>query len=75
MHAVQAELGGRGGVPRGAPAGDPATDLDEALARVGRACPSPRGLVLPKIMDWNEEAGRFTYDEGYAKKRPDWTYE
>jgi NADH-quinone oxidoreductase subunit F len=88
--------------------GDPAADLDEALARArgstdgqkcalptgtsllmqslfltfeeefrshaGRECPSPRGLVLPKIVDWNEEAGRFEYDEGYARKRPDWTY-
>jgi len=88
--------------------GDPAADLDEALARArgatdgqkcalptgtsllmqslfltfeeefrshaGRKCPSPRGLVLPKIVDWDEDAGRFTYDEGYARKRPDWTY-
>jgi len=88
--------------------GDPAADLDEALARArgstdgqkcalptgtsllmqslfltfeeefrshaGRACPSPRGLVLPKIVDWDEDAGAFTYDEGYARKRPDWTY-
>jgi NADH-quinone oxidoreductase subunit F len=38
------------------------------------ACPSPRGLVLPKITGWDEHAGRFTYDEGYARKRPDWTY-
>jgi hypothetical protein len=30
--------------------------------------------VLPKITDWDEKAGRFTYDAGYAKKRPDWTY-
>ncbi|MGH2655073.1 MAG: NADH-ubiquinone oxidoreductase-F iron-sulfur binding region domain-containing protein, partial [Actinomycetota bacterium] len=88
--------------------GDPAADLDEALARArgatdgqkcalptgtsllmqslfltfeeefrshaGRECPSPRGLVLPKIVDWDEDAGRFTYDEAYARKRPDWTY-
>jgi len=88
--------------------GDPAADLDEALARArgatdgqkcalptgtsllmqslfltfeeefrshaGRECPSPRGLVLPKIVDWDEDAGRFTYDESYARKRPDWTY-
>jgi len=88
--------------------GDPAADLDEALARArgstdgqkcalptgtsllmqslfltfeeefrshaGRECPSPRGLALPKIVDWDEEAGRFEYDELYARKRPDWTY-
>ena len=88
--------------------GDPAADLNEALARArgatdgqkcalptgtsllmqslfltfeeefrshaGRECPSPRGLVLPKIVDWDEEGGRFQYDERYARKRPDWTY-
>jgi hypothetical protein len=30
--------------------------------------------MLPKIVDWDEDAGRFEYDESYAKKRPDWTY-
>jgi hypothetical protein len=34
----------------------------------------PRALLLPKMMDWDEDAGAFTYDEGYARKRPDWTY-
>jgi NADH-quinone oxidoreductase subunit F len=46
----------------------------EFRAHAEGACPSPRGLVLPKITDWDEQAGRFTYDERYAKKRPDWTY-
>jgi NADH-quinone oxidoreductase subunit F len=46
----------------------------EFRAHADSACPSPRGLVLPKITDWDEQAGRFTYDERYAKKRPDWTY-
>jgi NADH-quinone oxidoreductase subunit F len=46
----------------------------EFREHAGRACPSPRGLVLPKIVDWDEEAGRFSYDEAYARKRPDWTY-
>ncbi len=48
--------------------------VEEFRAHAGRACPSPRGLVLPKIVDWNEAAGRFQYEEGYARKRPDWTY-
>ncbi|MGH2662784.1 MAG: NADH-ubiquinone oxidoreductase-F iron-sulfur binding region domain-containing protein [Actinomycetota bacterium] len=39
-----------------------------------RRCPSPRDLVLPKIVDWDENAGRFTCDQDYARKRPDWTY-
>jgi NADH-quinone oxidoreductase subunit F len=47
---------------------------EEFRAHAGRACPSPRGLMLPKIVDWDEEAGRFAYDADYARKRPDWTY-
>jgi NADH-quinone oxidoreductase subunit F len=47
---------------------------DEFRAHAGRECPSPRGLMLPKLLDWDEDASRFTYDEGYARKRPDWTY-
>ena len=46
----------------------------EFRGHAGRACPSPRGLVLPKIADWDEDAGTFGYDEDYARKRPDWTY-
>jgi NADH-quinone oxidoreductase subunit F len=46
----------------------------EFREHAGRSCPSPRDLVLPKIVDWDEEAGRFTYDADYARKRPDWTY-
>ncbi|HWC32383.1 MAG TPA: NADH-ubiquinone oxidoreductase-F iron-sulfur binding region domain-containing protein [Actinomycetota bacterium] len=47
---------------------------DEFRAHRGRACPSPRALVLPKIVDLDEEQGRFRYDERYGAKRPDWTY-
>jgi NADH-quinone oxidoreductase subunit F len=47
---------------------------EEFRAHAGRPCPSPRELVLPKIVDWDEEAGRFSYDEDYVRKRPDWTY-
>jgi NADH-quinone oxidoreductase subunit F len=47
---------------------------DEFRAHAGRTCPSARGLVLPKLVDWDQDAGRFTYDQGYARKRPDWTY-
>ena len=46
----------------------------EFREHAGRPCPSPRDLVLPKIVDWDEEAGRFSYDQSYARKRPDWTY-
>ncbi len=47
---------------------------EEFRTHAGRKCPSPRGLVLPKVVDWDEDVGRFTYDEGYARKHPDWTY-
>ncbi|HEX2030048.1 MAG TPA: NADH-ubiquinone oxidoreductase-F iron-sulfur binding region domain-containing protein [Actinomycetota bacterium] len=47
---------------------------EEFRGHRGRECPSPRGLVVPKIVDWDESAGRFIYDEAYVRKRPDWTY-
>jgi NADH-quinone oxidoreductase subunit F len=47
---------------------------DEFRQHAGRPCPSPRDLVLPKIVDWDEDLGRFAYDPDYARKRPDWTY-
>lgn len=46
----------------------------EFRKHAGRACLSPRGPVPPKIVDRDAEAGRFSYDEAYARKRPDWTY-
>jgi NADH-quinone oxidoreductase subunit F len=50
------------------------TFTQEFREHAGKACPSPRKLVLPKIVDWDEGAGRFAYDERYARKRADWTY-
>jgi hypothetical protein len=29
---------------------------------------------VPKIVDYDEEAGRFCFDERYRQKQPDWTY-
>lgn len=40
----------------------------------GKSCPSPRQLLLPKILEYDEGAGRFAYDADYAGKSPDWTY-
>ena len=37
------------------------------------ACPRPRRLPIPKLLDLAD--GRATYDESYWRKRPDWTYE
>ncbi len=47
-------------------------EFDEHV-RAG-ACPRPRELVFPKIMDYDEEAGRFVYDSRYRFKTPNWTY-
>jgi NADH:ubiquinone oxidoreductase subunit F (NADH-binding) len=46
----------------------------EFTEHLGRTCPRPRDLPVPKIADWDESAGTFTYDQRYRAKRPDWTY-
>jgi NADH-quinone oxidoreductase subunit F len=47
----------------------------EFEAHVARPCGRHRdGLLLPKIVDFDEDAGRFRYDDRYALKQPDWTY-
>jgi NADH-quinone oxidoreductase subunit F len=48
----------------------------EFEAHEQRPCDRRRDdLLLPKIVDLDEDAGRFRYDETYASKRADWTYE
>ncbi len=47
---------------------------DEFDAHVEAACPRPRPLVFPKIMDYDEAAGRFVYDERLRYKTENWTY-
>jgi hypothetical protein len=42
---------------------------DEVLDHLDRPCPAPRELVLPKIVDWLPEAGRFVYDDRYFEWR------
>jgi NADH-quinone oxidoreductase subunit F len=46
----------------------------EFAEHFGRKCPRPRELPVPKIVDFDEDAGDFVYDERYRLKRPDWTY-
>jgi NADH-quinone oxidoreductase subunit F len=46
----------------------------EFAEHAGRGCPRPRDIPLPKFVDFDEQAGRFAYDERYSRKRPDWTY-
>jgi NADH-quinone oxidoreductase subunit F len=48
---------------------------DEFGSHVDGTCPLPRELVLHKIIDWHAAAGRFLYDESYASKRSDWTFD
>ena len=47
---------------------------EEMRSHVGTACPNPRSLPFPKLVDFDDSKARFTYDERYRKKRPDWTY-
>jgi NADH:ubiquinone oxidoreductase subunit F (NADH-binding) len=46
----------------------------EFAAHWRQPCPSSREIVLPKIVDYDPSAGRFTYDDRYRLKQPDWTY-
>jgi NADH:ubiquinone oxidoreductase subunit F (NADH-binding) len=47
---------------------------DELAEHLGRGCPRPRDLPVPKIVDFDEAAGDFIFDERYRLKQPDWTY-
>ena len=46
----------------------------EFAEHLGRPCPRPRDLPVPKIVDFDEHAGDFRLDERYHLKQPDWTY-
>jgi NADH-quinone oxidoreductase subunit F len=46
----------------------------EFAEHFGRGCPWPRDIPIPKIVDFDEGAGNFLYDERYRLKQPDWTY-
>jgi NADH-quinone oxidoreductase subunit F len=48
---------------------------EEFRNHVGGACPLPRELAFHLISDWDAEAGRFRYDDAYANKRSDWTFD
>jgi NADH:ubiquinone oxidoreductase subunit F (NADH-binding) len=47
----------------------------EFVEHFGRDCPRPRDIPVPKIVDFDEEAGNFVVDERYRRKQPDWTYD
>ncbi|MGH3623609.1 MAG: NADH-ubiquinone oxidoreductase-F iron-sulfur binding region domain-containing protein [Sciscionella sp.] len=46
----------------------------EFIAHLGRCCPRPRLLPVPKIVDFDERSGQFSYDERYELQRPDRGY-
>jgi NADH-quinone oxidoreductase subunit F len=40
---------------------------------LGRPCPFERRIGFPKLVDLDEQAGRFVYDEAYGLSEPDWS--
>jgi NADH:ubiquinone oxidoreductase subunit F (NADH-binding) len=40
---------------------------------LGTECPHPRPIHFPKLVDYDDEAGRFLYDRRYIEKQPDWS--
>jgi NADH:ubiquinone oxidoreductase subunit F (NADH-binding) len=46
----------------------------ELVEHFRRGCPRPREIQVPKMVDFDEGAGGFVYDERYRMKQPDWTY-
>jgi NADH:ubiquinone oxidoreductase subunit F (NADH-binding) len=46
---------------------------DDFGAHLDNGCRLRHGTTLPRMIDFSVESG-FTYDEGYDRKRPDWTY-
>ncbi|HEY8200144.1 MAG TPA: NADH-ubiquinone oxidoreductase-F iron-sulfur binding region domain-containing protein [Actinomycetota bacterium] len=48
--------------------------VGELAAHLEMGCPLPRPIVLPKLVEFDETTGHFTFDEKYARKRPNWTY-
>jgi NADH-quinone oxidoreductase subunit F len=46
---------------------------DEFAAHVSSGCPMTRELPFPKIVDYDDEAGKFLYDRLYEATSPQWT--
>jgi len=47
----------------------------EFAAHASGECPLPRTIVLPKLVDYDEEAGKFLYDQPYESTPHQWTDE
>lgn len=48
--------------------------VDEFAEHLESGCPHDRYLPVPKIIDFDEATGTFTYDEKLRRKLPNWTY-
>jgi NADH-quinone oxidoreductase subunit F len=48
---------------------------DEFRAQLAHPGDAPPPWLIPKFVDLDEEAHRFTLDEAQPRKRPNWTYE
>jgi hypothetical protein len=48
--------------------------VGEFAAHLEIGCPMPRPIMLPKLVEFDETTGLFTFDPKYARKRPNWTY-
>jgi NADH:ubiquinone oxidoreductase subunit F (NADH-binding) len=48
--------------------------VGEFAAHLEIGCPLPRPIVLPKLTEFDEDTGVFTFDPTYVRKRPNWTY-
>jgi NADH-quinone oxidoreductase subunit F len=48
---------------------------EEFEAHVGRSCPYERRIAFPKLVDFDDQAGRFAYDQTYGSTQPDWSFE
>lgn len=51
------------------------TFVGEIEAHLEVGCPFTRELQIPKLIDFDEATGHFTFDAHYAHKRSDWTYD
>lgn len=47
---------------------------DEVADHLGRPCPSVIDEIVPKIEHLDLDTGEVRYDQGYHRKRSDWTY-
>lgn len=47
---------------------------NEFVAHLGTKCEHRRDLTFPKLVDFDDQTGTFTFDASYKRKQPDWSY-